>query len=395
MFRNKYAYLAGILVIFIALITVQHYAPTPVDWTENYDITSKSPYGCYVTNKLLNNIFPSQKINYNENIFFEFKDTNNYDQKNILIITNDFSPDKYDLKALLNLVEKGSNLLIAAENFGYELKDSLKFKIETKNFFSAESRSKKDVVFLENLELKNDSGFRYDKNTPLIYFSKYDSLTTTRLGTNQSGKPNFVHISMGKGHVYLHTQPLLFTNYYLLYGNIEYVSKVLSYLPVKTTVFDLLYKPFRYTNRSPVRYILSQDALRSAYYLLLIGLLLYMFFQSKRRQRVIPLIEPPKNRSLEFTKTVGQLYYKRADHNDLARKMSIYFKEYLREHYFLNNLNTSNDCSELVSTKSGVPIELVKPILQSTLYYENAQIVTKEGLIQFNKKIETFYKQCK
>ncbi len=155
---------------------------------------------------------------------------------------------------------------------------------------------------------------------PVSNITAYDSIHTTELGTNRTGKVNFIGIRHGLGKIYFHTQPLVFTNYHLINGNVGYASKVLSYLPIQKTVWDNYYKLDRYVNDSPMRYILSQAPLQAAYYLLLLTLLLYLVVESKRRQRVIPVLKPLENRSLQFVKTMGGLYFRQKNNTNLAQK---------------------------------------------------------------------------
>jgi len=271
----------------------------------------------------------------------------------------------------------------------------LKIKVRYPAIDTSVYRSGKETLFLLNPELRNDSGYHFNKKMPVLdILLPFDNNNTVKLGTNRSGKLNFICTNFGLGKIYFHTQPLAFTNYHLLYGNTEYASKVLSYLPVRKTVWDEYYKPFRSVNQSPMRYILSQPPLQSAYYLLLLTLLLYLLVESKRRQRVIPVMKPLVNRSLQFVRTIGNLYFKQQNNSDLARKKTIYFKEFLRERYYLSNISASEECVALISAKSGVPVDLVQPLLDKIDYYETAPMVSDIGLVEINRKMEQFYKQC-
>ena len=55
-----------------------------------------------------------------------------------------------------------------------------------------------------------------------------------------------------------------------------------------------------------------------------------MLFTARRRQRAIPVIRKPENKSLEFTELIGTLYFQKKDHGDLVRKKYMYFAEELR-----------------------------------------------------------------
>lgn len=81
---------------------------------------------------------------------------------------------------------------------------------------------------------------------------------------------------------------------------------------------------------SPFRYFLSQSPLRWALYLSMVSILLFMIFTARRKQRAIPVIREPENKSLEFAELIGTLYYQKKDHADLVRKKYLYFAEELR-----------------------------------------------------------------
>ncbi|HET6559267.1 MAG TPA: DUF4350 domain-containing protein [Prolixibacteraceae bacterium] len=392
--RNKLAFLIGILLLFVTAIALKYFSPKPVDWTVSYNINGKAPYSCYVLNDMLPIIFPQQSVEYNDESFYLALDSNSVEKKNLIVVTTDFTPDKLDMDALLNFVANGNNLFISSTGFGHGFLEKFKMEVESSLIDTSAFRKGKDKLFLSAPELKNDSGYQYTRKMPLVHISAVDTLNSMVLGTDRLGKVNFISTTHGAGKVYIHTQPMVFTNYHLLYGNTAYASKVLSYLPVQKTVWDSYYKPDRLINTSPMRYILSQVSLQSAYYLLLLTLLLYLMVESKRRQRVIPIVKPLENRSLEFVKTVGGLYFKQRNNADMARKKSIFFKEFLRERYFITNVSATRGCIELVSVKSGVDAGLVKQILKAADYYETSQVTTEGGLIELNRKIEMFYEQC-
>jgi MoxR-like ATPase len=62
----------------------------------------------------------------------------------------------------------------------------------------------------------------------------------------------------------------------------------------------------------------------------MITIILFMIFTAKRRQRVIPVVHEPANKSLEFTELIGTLYFQKKDHADLVRKKFSYLAEELR-----------------------------------------------------------------
>lgn len=68
-----------------------------------------------------------------------------------------------------------------------------------------------------------------------------------------------------------------------------------------------------------------------------------MIFTARRRQRPIPVIRRPENRTLEFTELIGTLYFQKKEHGDLIRKKFTYFAEALRREIQIDVEDDSND----------------------------------------------------
>jgi hypothetical protein len=87
---------------------------------------------------------------------------------------------------------------------------------------------------------------------------------------------------------------------------------------------------------SPLRYWLQNAPLRWCVYLTLLGLLLFCVFYARRRQRVIPVVKQPENKSLEFVKLIGTLYYQKHENHDLLQKKYGYFAELVRRQLLID-----------------------------------------------------------
>jgi hypothetical protein len=81
-----------------------------------------------------------------------------------------------------------------------------------------------------------------------------------------------------------------------------------------------------------------------------------MVFTAKRRQRVIPVVEEPKNRSLEFVKLIGTLYYQKGDYRDLVMKQYAYLTETVRRVLQVDLNDRENDLRSfpVISAQTGV-----------------------------------------
>jgi hypothetical protein len=162
-----------------------------------------------------------------------------------------------------------------------------------------------------------------------FYFDKVDTFFSQSIATIDKDKINFFRLPFGNGEFFIHNQPYAFTNYNLLFeNNVDYVFKTFSYLKNDLIIWDENNKPGRNT-ATPLIYILEQDSLRAGYYLILAMAIIFMFFGAKRKQRIIPVVAPPENSSLEFAKTLGNLYLSSRNHKDMAKKKFNYWLLYL------------------------------------------------------------------
>lgn len=159
---------------------------------------------------------------------------------------------------------------------------------------------------------------------------------------------NFVRFTTQRGYIYIHTQPRYFTNYYMQEAaGLEYANKVLAHFDARDIYWDRVSTvppKKRRTNtaedrppvpRNPMEYIYGQPALRSAWYVLLAGTLLFMIFRARRRQRTIPILDPNRNTSLEFIKTIGGLYFQQQNHRNIFQKIMVHFLAHLRRRYHI------------------------------------------------------------
>ena len=135
-----------------------------------------------------------------------------------------------------------------------------------------------------------------------IYFSELDSTRTTVLGYqkfSEENRINYIKVDHEYGELYLHLQPMAFTNFSLLKNdNKKYAAAILSYLPDEPIFFDSRNKKQMELGNSPLRFVLSQPALKWAWILGLVSLFVFIFFNAKRKQRIVKVIKPLENSTI-------------------------------------------------------------------------------------------------
>lgn len=414
--KQQRTYLLILFSTIVGFVLVEIYKSKPTDWTPTYSNRDKIPYGSEVLYKLLPQVFRNQKISDKKVPFLRKNETADLPVKsNYIYVYQYFRLDSLSLNRLLAYVAKGNNAFIASEEF-YDLADTLHFSVDY-----SYGKTAKDSLTINftNPTLKTPNGYTYHKFAVNTYFV-FDSLAKhffskgqgVVLGKNNSGLPNFIKIPFGKGSFFLHTVPHAFTNYYLLKDkNAEYAFSALSYLPEKPVFWDEYVTQVSFENKqrsilkskdakgdienyetSPLRYILSQTALKWAYFITLISLLLYLIFEGKRVQRIIPVIETPKNTSLEFVETIGALYFNHKDHKAIAEKKILYLLAYIRNKFFLKTTVIDQAFKEELSLKSGIALTEINEMFTYAETLNKSEEVTENQLIKLNQYVEDFYK---
>jgi hypothetical protein len=387
----------GKYIIYISLaiglfVAVKLMSPQQHNWTMTFAHEDKNPYGTYALNNALPDIFSGQKISHSYKTLYEIKDSLASD--NILIISGNFSADKEDTRVLLEHLEKGGSAFISAQYFWGHFSDSLNVSTYDYFFQSGHIYDRRDSSYLRfaNASLDTASRFYYRRDNIHNYFNKFDSARTTVIARNDYNYPVTIRMKIGKGNLILNSTPLVFSNICLLsQNNHELVAKTLSYLPAKDVSWTEYYHLGRMEVSTPLRFVLSNEPLRWAYYISIISLLLFMVFEMKRRQRIIPILKPLANTTLEFVSTIGNLYYQRSDHKNIAEKKINFFIEHLRSRYWLNATHFDDDFAKLLAAKSGSNEEEMRRLVNLIKLTRSRESMGEEELIELNKKLEHFY----
>lgn len=386
----------GILVLLLAaVVTLNIFTPKPVDWTPTYDTKDKNPLGLYVFDHELPEILKGQKITKINLTPYEYLEPTydtlvaNYTTKGTFISISE-SPyiDKQSLEELFYFASRGNNIFLSMKTFPQQLLDSLKIDYRSDFIFS-------DSVYNWTANPKiGVKKYNLIEGMGNNYFSKIDTLTTTVLGyQGTAGKPkvNFIKVPYRAGNFYLHTQPAAFTNFHLLKGNHhEYAEQVLSYIPREEPVYwytknqngDMI-------SNSMLRYIFSQPALKSAWFLFLGGMLIFMVFNAKRRQRIVPILKPLTNTTVDFAKTIGNLYYQERNHHNIIDKKVIYFLEKIRQDYLLDTNMLDDNFAKKLQQKSGKEIEDIHTAINLINRHRKNHYTSMESdLLEINSAIE-------
>ncbi|MEM7107671.1 MAG: hypothetical protein AAF519_05545 [Bacteroidota bacterium] len=373
-----------ILYLFIEISS-----PKPIDWTITYSHQDKNPFGGYLINERLNDIFPKDSLANVNLTLYELEDST---LQNIIIFANTFFGAKEDTDVLLAKVQEGAHAFIASEFFSGPFADTLNLK--TKDYFFEkdfiDNISREDTAFLRFVNPGlGTKEYLFRRNNTQNFFSSFDTLHSEILAINDLKKPQMIKVNWGKGSLVLSSTPLAFTNNYLVFkDNNEFVSGALSYLPPQKTIWTEYYQLGRMEAATPLRYILASEPLSWAYYIAILTLLLFIFFEAKRKQRVIPIIPPLANTTLEFVGTIANLYFYKEDHKSIAVKRINFFQETLRTKYRLQFHEGDSTFFERVANKTGNSLSEIDTAFSLIKRIKQSHQISEEELQELSKKID-------
>lgn len=391
------------LLIMVSVLVVLTYfeatEPDEVNWTPSFVSTHSLPMGTEVLfENLKDQPFSLKKVKIPP---YEFLGDSSV-AGTYLFLNNYLHFHDSELHRILKWVEKGNTVFFIAESLSPNLLDTL--GIESEIIYPENSFISKPLFDLTDPALKGNEPFLYSRETFPIYFKGKDSLKQKVLGVTGIYKdslsitghsPNYLVDSLGKGQIYIHNAPLAFTNFFLLEKeNYKYAERALAYIPSgKNVYWDQYYKTGKTYNSSPLYVLLNSRALKWSYYFVVIGSILFVLFEGKRKQRSIPVIEPLKNQTYHFTRTISGLYLNRRDYKGIAVKKINLFLEFVRTHYRIPSEDPSEVTYQQLAGVSGSTPEKVKELWKFMEILKIKPNVTQDDLKKLNKEINAFKNQ--
>jgi hypothetical protein len=389
--RDFKIYLSIASLLLVIYLVAQYNKPASINWEPSMYYNDKVPFGTYILYRQLPTLFPGAKvINTNQTLEDQFHDKN-ISNSNYFIFAKTVDLNKHDFEEMVNYIKAGNSVFISAFEWQGVLADTLDLQI------GSEYKKKSVGLNFTNPGLKRANSYKFDRYISIQYFSSFDTSHATVLGKNDLGNSSLLRFTYGKGSLYLCANPGLFTNFGLLNSNgADYVAKALSYLPPQPNIYwDELQNGDIQQDLSPMRVLFSNASLQWAYYISLFSLLIFVLYEVKRRQRIIPVIEPLQNSTVDFVNVVGQVYYEQRNNLNIAQKKTLYFLEHLRTQYYLKTTLLDTDFTDRFAQKTGIDPAFAREIINHIKYVNVQNRVTDDELIYLNHLIEQFYIQSR
>lgn len=426
--KSSRNFLFAMLVLFVLSCLLQVNLPKKFVWSPTFSHVDKQPLGCFVFDSVLTQSLPNG-YHVTKKTFFQLDQEHAKEKISVLMVVDQQNLKQLDVKYLCNIARRGGKVMVVASGsfddgrnadtvVVDELERTFKVRIEDGTYFSlrgilaglkAHDNDMYDTIYWNNRETMyaaqpyrmfynmvggtlfvdsvpkvkrlaytlSTAGYDYRQDSLYVgEFTGFDTIVDEkerieRIDTFAIKKvPTAVSVPYGKGEVIFVSSPLLFTNYGMLEGNTSvYIFRLMSYLadlPVYRTEAYVKTDAMLVAEQSPFREFIKRPPLRWALYLALLGVVLFMIFTARRRQRVIPIMSKPANRSLEFIQLIGTLYYQRKDHVDLVRKKFKLFAEELRKTagVDISDVNTDDREYLLLAEKTGMNSDRLKKVIR-------------------------------
>lgn len=394
-------------------------------WSESYRYNKKQPYDLYALYELLA-ARPEGLVLHQDTLGSLLKDS--IQGANFLYVGSAIYLDEEDVSGLLNFVQHGNSAFLVLqqipEDLLYHLFGPSCFYLADQGYFSGTDYLYSDTVrlYLEPPGLLPDTGFvadfryRFKRTSHRWVYIDSAMICDPYYGLSAIGSIadtgiNMLQLRWGAGLLYVHTQPELFTNYYLSDSSrYQYAAAALRYMEDGPVFWNEYGRQRQVKPRDPaakrgnnpaggrqllqdqhaLRYILEQPALALAWYAFVGGILLFVFFKGKRQQRVIPVRQALRNDSLAHVDTVASLALQHGHHLKLARQELKSLRHHLLERYQLRWVEGQDPPVDLAA-RLGLPQASVEQILRKIKTIEQAKWIEAKELIDFYRLLQPFY----
>ena len=365
------------------------------DWSKNYSITRDTAFGTKLVYKHLGDLFPNNKINsyktrlyqpwmnavksinligdllMNSKVKASTKSESIKDIGNI-VLHGEMYLDEHDRFALLLLASQGSTILLAPTEYSPEIKALFNLGLQSIAVDTFSVSVNGDQIHLDDMERLNV--FNEQGKTSMLFTSSLGLVAT--------------ELKLGKGKIIFCSSPQLLTNYVLTCGGHKFCEAIFSEFDDDDLNWYANYSSFDFLSseiNSPsyLTYIKKNKALALAFGLLFISALLFALFGVKRNQRLIPVIEQPTNNSVKQNNHIALLYEGEKDYSGAAKKLILFFTEYLKQRYHIKDDFDIEQKFDLSAEKQAK----LRQVLLLDKKHIDAENISKKDLMKLEENI--------
>lgn len=278
---------------------------------------------------------------------------------NLSIVKNSVELSQVDINAMDLAIRNGAHVLLAGERFGESIKNSYGFELFKESDWSGMADTA--IQKIEKEELTFESGYlmkTYKVRKAALsqslddYQVDYQSILTA-----ENGQVLAIRKKIGEGSLTICTVPKIFTNFHFLHYCPELVINFYSDFKEQEIYWGNDYRGIDWSDfrsdKSLLDFIKKYESLSWAWYLTLLGGVLFILSNMRRLQKPLDPLTPNTNMSLEYVETVAQLYRKSSHHNEIFNKKVEMFYGALYAKYDVTRGQTPLEKATKIAERSG------------------------------------------
>jgi hypothetical protein len=383
--KGSHWFIVFIIIILGFTLLVELHTPKKFSWVQSYNHTDYNPFGCAIFDSIMSRSMHGQyRYNVVRKTFPQILNEHFEERHGYIMLSDQLNMSKVDVDAMLSLANRGNYILLAGESIKEDsdyLAKALHLRYNQidysyyQSIFNADaSVDKRTLMWDGDTRRYHSHQYQVQRYLTRAYFREVDSVYCEVLlsqycveTTKEVEKiPVAVLLHYGKGVIIVSANPLLFTNYNMIYNGPSLPFRLISVMgPVHITRLETRDNLNAGSTASPFSYITTQPPLSMAVSLAMITVLIFLLTSARRRQWAIPVEKKVKSQTLSFVSHIGMLYYLYHDNADLVRKRMFYFTDEIRRDYHIEISDPSNDniAAKKISQQTGVAEGTVKLLL--------------------------------
>ncbi len=409
--NNRTFLLVGIgllvLVLVVWLISLQ---PKKYVWSETFNNENSQPYDLSLFKSVLEASVPEGDFNVIRDLYTDTSFVNETGATMFYVADMAYF-DSLQVSRLKQFMENGNTLVLSASNqhllLEKILSDCISEEVPLVAYKEADTITSRLMGYQPESDLNLSFHVR-EKTRPYPWAYYKSSICRSEnlgtLGTFEAGDSiyvDYLRIRTGEGELLAHATPLIFTNFHFkrpeVYAHINQIISGLTegkilYLDPEAYVQDFHNQPM--LSESPLRFILGNEALRWAWYTMIVLALIYVLNTMRRSQKSIPVLASPVNETALYLEVISRLYQKDGRHKHLVGVKEKMILHHLRDKYRLS----VGKLDEAFFREASIRLQMDKDYLQN-LFKEldrakNNSTLSDEELQNIEQRITEFYQKC-
>lgn len=391
-----------------------------LDWTEHHYADVTEPYGDEALYEMLPDIFAPEEVTKLDESLKNFlpeklkaklsqispsnvseQDVTEITPHNFSFINTNISLSYSDLNSLELMMLNGAHVLLCANSFNQDIVDYYQLHIrENQDVVSPDTalKSVKTTTLITNIGGRQQ---QYEVRSGAI-ISHLDSIGIgfKKLVTTEDDQLIAISKKIGKGKLIISTAPKLFTNIHLLYYCPDLIAGYFNQMPVQKTYWANRYysynqeEPFQQSDKSILDFVMQYPALKWAFYLILIGSLLFILSNMRRYVQVIQPPEPKKNMSLAYIDSMSQLYRQKNSQTTALQKKIDLFYSHVYKKYGIKKTDTAElSAQALVKRTEKIEQKEAEDLFRLVKEGYASQHISETMFVNMFTQIENFKKK--